>query len=341
MRSLAPQFLSILAMAVSLSPASAQQTVSGVSIQRDVSTTFDQDPRGSGNFSLGEIPNQAIAFAGVQIPTFPNPIFLAQGACTVGVPGCFAPPPLPRVSNFVHQIDDVTLTFSSSAGNDLVSASVQGVSDAEGPVSVFSPVQASASEWQKVTFSVAGDVPGPIPVDVRFSVSATMDDATGALQGQGMLQTFALGQMSLIDIATLAPVPDGGFMANVLLRGGAFAGFAGAGGIEEAIGIDVVETVMVAPNLEYWISLDAIAQLSTSVFGSDPITGPLDVTLSAWADPVFELNAAFAAENPGIADTFSVLRTVVVPIPAALPLLASALAVLMAVGRSRGMSGVR
>jgi len=330
-----------LAVALSIAPAGAEVAVSGVNIERDGSIHFEQDPRGESNFNFGVIPNQAIAFAGVQIPTFPSPIFLADGACAVTVPGCFAPSParpLPSHDNFVHEIDGVTLIFNASAGNDLVSTSVQAISDEPGPVAVFNPVLASASEWQKVSFNVAGDGPDLIPVDVRFSVAATMSDVTGALQGQGILQTYAMGSMTLIDSASIVPDLEAGegFVADVLLRAGAFAGFAGTGGIEEVLGIDLVETVMVAPNIEYWINLNALAQFSTTVFAPDePITGPLDVTLSAWADPTFELNAIFAAENPDIAAAFAVARAVVVPIPAALPLLSSALLGLALLARRR------
>jgi hypothetical protein len=95
-------------------------------------------------------------------------------------------------------------------------------------------------------------------------------------------------------------------------------------------GVDMVQTLLLKPNVEYWLLLESQSVVSLTSPGGIGFSDTrdyagLDVEMRSWADPSFALSAAFAAENPDIAAAFAVSRTAVVPVPAALPLLLSAL----------------
>lgn len=84
------------------------------------------------------------------------------------------------------------------------------------------------------------------------------------------------------------------------------------------------ETILVRPNEEYWVSLEAQATISLpgGVSSNPRDYAGLDVEATAWADPVFALNPDFAQANPDIASVLTIVRVNNVPEPTALsPLL--------------------
>lgn len=230
--------------------------------------------------------------------------------------------------------DGITAIGAGSAGNDRAEASLR-VSSSGSSLPAFQFVQFNliSTDRQRLRFDVAGDnLPDFLEIDMNFSVYAELFDRSAIASGMPYLpQTSA--SVQLLEADDLAPGSAGPYFAPF-----SAVAFRSGDGIVDGVGL--LQTLMLKPNVEYWLLLESQAVVSlTSPSGIDfsdtrDYAG-LDVEMRSWADPSFALSAAFAAENPDIAAAFTVSRTAVVPVPASLPLLLSALAGVGLLGRRR------
>jgi hypothetical protein len=218
----------------------------------------------------------------------------------------------------------LTATGSANAGNDHAGTSLQ-VSSSGTSIPAFEFIQFNliSTDRQRLRFDVEGDdVPDFLEIDMNFSVYAELIDRSAIATGIPYLpQTSA--NIRLLEAAALPPGATGPYFAPF-----AADAFRTSAGITD--GVDLLQTLMLKPNVEYWLLLESQSVLSlTTPPGSGFLDtrdyAGLDVEMQAWTDPTFALSADFAANNPDIAAAFTVNRIAVVPLPAALPLLLSAL----------------
>lgn len=220
----------------------------------------------------------------------------------------------------------VVATGSGNAGNDAVGVSIAASSDG----AVIAGTSALlynivGIDRQRVSFDVAaGGLPEFIDIDVTFSVIASITD-NSTVAGATYLAN-ASANVHILEAGTLlaAPYTTGPMLAPLV----AVAFVNNSGGELSSSLVNVTETISVRPNAEYWVALES--QVALSLVPSpgffDRDYAGLDIELSAYADPTFTLNPAFAAANPAIANALQINRTAVVPLPAALPLTVLALA---------------
>ena len=171
---------------------------------------------------------------------------------------------------------------------------------------------------------------------MNFSVYAELTDRSNVTSGMPYLpQTSA--SINLLEAGSFPPD----------LMGAGFAPFqAEAKRTSEGIidGTNMMITLMLKPNVEYWLLLESQSVLSLTSgpglgFSDTRDYAGLDLEMNSWADPTFALSAAFAAEFPDIAANLTINRVAVVPVPAALPLFLSALGV-VALWRRRSGAAV-
>ena len=224
------------------------------------------------------------------------------------------------------------------AGGDTVSMSLTATSEG----AVIDGVSALlynivGIDRQRVTFDVAlGTLPELIDIDVTFTVRAGISDHSTVPDAAYLAEASA--SLHILEASTLlaAPFATGSMQAPMV----ASAAVNNSGGELEAILMAVTETISIRPNAEYWVALESQTALSLVPSPGFPVRdyAGLDIELSAYADPVFALNPAFAALNPDIAGALQINRIAVVPLPAALPLLAAGLVGLLAVAARRKQS---
>ena len=227
-------------------------------------------------------------------------------------------------------------TGTAKSGNDHAGTSLT-VSSSGTNLPAFEFVQFNiiATDRQRLRFDVAGeDLPELLEVDMNFSVYAELTDRSNVTSGMPYLpQTSA--SINLLEAGSFPPD----------LMGAGFAPFqAEAKRTSEGIidGTNMMITLMLKPNVEYWLLLESQSVLSLTSgpglgFSDTRDYAGLDLEMNSWADPTFALSAAFAAEFPDIAANLTINRVAVVPVPAALPLFLSALG-LVALWRRRSGS---
>lgn len=320
--------ISVPAIALLANAAMAEVTLPApAQIERDVLIEGYFDPRPQ--FGFGDNPLQSFGGIGYQMTGLPNlppanPGFLFDGICAITVPGCFGPPQrLPVFDPYPYADAGWDLTFSGQVGNDLTSASLEIAANSPiQPGSIPQSLSSSASETQQVMFSLPGEaLPELIPVDMTFSLSSSLQGGSSLSPDDVPYTSLSQSRLAIIDSSSFVPDPDilnAGTVTAVLTAltraGNGPGGFL----IEEAAGIDLVETIWVKPNTAYWLEMEAAAFFQVLAGGLDAVdlTG-LDLVLHSWVDPVFELNAVFASENPDIADALSITRGLILPVPAA------------------------
>lgn len=230
-------------------------------------------------------------------------------------------------------------TGTARSGNDHAGTSLNVSSSGTNlPAFEFVQFNVIATDRQRLSFDVTGDsIPELLEVDMHFSVYAELTDRSDVTSGMPYLpQTSA--RIDLLEAGSFPPD----------LMGAGFAPFqAQAMRTSEGIidGTDMIITLMLKPNVEYWLLLESQSVLSLTSgpgmgFSDTRDYAGLDLEMNSWADPTFALSEAFAAEFPDIAASLTINRVAVVPVPAALPLFLSALG-LVALWRRRSGASVR
>jgi len=223
------------------------------------------------------------------------------------------------------------------AGNDLARTSMTATSTGTaipGLLSVF--FNLVATDAQRLRIDVPGDgLPEFLEVEINYSLSSTSTDRSVVASG-APYQVNTSASVAVYETDTFglpAPGPGGGFSS-------VFSPFTAAiGGNIDTIGVS--DTLLLRPNTDYSVvagSLKALSLIAQLGVDERDYAG-LDLELMAWADPTFDLSAAFKAANPDIAERFTISRTAIVPLPGTLPLALSAFAVLMAAGRASRKRG--
>ncbi|MEQ8232960.1 MAG: hypothetical protein RLW61_07435 [Gammaproteobacteria bacterium] len=218
----------------------------------------------------------------------------------------------------------------AKAGNDAVEMSLTAHSDgAELGGTDALLYNLVGIDRQRLRFNVAADaLPEFIDVDITFTVQAAINDASSVTGATYLAQAEA--SVRVLEAATLVVPPFGSgsmqapFVANAFVTNG--------GGPDTAMLTSVTETISVRPNAEYWVALES--QVALSLVPSPGFVvrdyAGLDIELFAYADPVFSLNPTFAASRPDIAAALDIERIAVVPVPPAVLLLGSSIAVMLA-----------
>ena len=105
----------------------------------------------------------------------------------------------------------------------------------------------------------------------------------------------------------------------------------------ESLG-NMVETITVKPNTDYWVIVSRTANLFLTSLSLDPASidsAGLDISLFATADPVLSLKPAFASANPEVVAALEFARLSTVPILTAPPLFATSLLGIVALGKKQ------
>ena len=222
------------------------------------------------------------------------------------------------------------------AGGDLASATVRAQSLGSAVPGVIPLLYNIATiDRQRLYFEVDGEsLPDFLEVDVTLSVLSSVTDASNVTSG-AQYQAQAAARLFVLEAATLTapPLTSGPMWAPLQASASSVTTFDPG----ESAALGVTETILVRPNEEYWVSLEAQATISLPGWASfDPRDyAGLDVEATAWADPVFALNPDFAQTNPDIAAGLTIVRVANVPEPTALPQLLVGLASLGICARRR------
>ncbi len=337
MRKLFPGFVGSFAMLA----AGAAQAVAVVDFNTTVSWFND------GTFA--QVPGQAVS----QVADLGNTGGVLQPGSTSSATNCVVVPE-PSFSctgtgGAVRQIYDLTAAAApgsgvvasgvATAGNDAVSMSFTASSDGAALGNAdFLLYNLVGIDRQRLRFNVAGDdLPEFIEVDITFTVQAAIDDASSVTGAIYLAEASA--SVHVLEAATLLAPPFASGQMQAPFIASAFVSNGGGPGAAALTG--VTETISVRPNAEYWVALESQVALSlvpSAAFPARDYAG-LDIELSAFADPVFALNPAFAADRPDIAAALGIERIAVVPVPPALLLLTSALGVVLTSARRRRPGG--
>ncbi|MBT8447359.1 MAG: hypothetical protein KJO38_09435 [Gammaproteobacteria bacterium] len=188
-------------------------------------------------------------------------------------------------------IAQVSVSGTVTAGGDIANSDVNYVGS--GSLAVpFRTLDGLSGDFQRLT--VSSSQAGPVDVDITFSVSTSVVYAAGAAIPNQFPEASAF-------VEILDPV---GVQVNsptaAVWQATAFA--APAVQLSDAL-INETRTVTLEANKEYFVVLGSQSALTVTM-GTD--YSGLDVDATGFADPVFEVNAAFAAANPGV--TFDVQR---------------------------------
>ncbi len=263
---------------------------------------------------------------------FPEPSFSCSGPAGIAT----------YVVDYSAYGSGVNASGEASAGGDFAGATVRASSTGSAVSGVLPLLYNIATiDRQRLYFDVGGGaLPEFLEVDVTFSVFSSVTDRSAVTSGARYLSE-STATLFILEAATLAVPPLASGMMWSPLQASASSVTVFDPGESAAIG--VTETILVRPNEEYWVSLEAQATISLpgwATFDPRDYAG-LDIEASAWADPVFALNPDFAAENPDIAAALEITRIANVPGPMTLPLLLSGLAGIGLYARRRRSSRAR
>ncbi len=229
----------------------------------------------------------------------------------------------------------VVASGEASAGNDLALTSMSASSTGTA-IPGLQPVffNLVATDAQRLRVDVPGDgLPEFVEVEINYSMASSIVDNSVIASGAAY-QLDSSASLAVYETTTFGLPAPGSGLSSV------FSPFtANIGGTVDLIG--VTDTLLLRPNTDYWVVLgsqSAVSLIPQLMVDTRDYAG-LDVELMAWADPTFDLSAAFIAANPDIAESFTISRTAIVPLPGALPLALSAFVVLMSAGRASRKRG--
>ncbi|MEX2481940.1 MAG: hypothetical protein WD928_13875 [Gammaproteobacteria bacterium] len=311
---------------------------------------FDTSVNWFNDATFTQVPGQAVS----EVASLGNTFAVIKPGSTPAATSC-AVVPEPSFSCMgsgpVRQVYDLTAATApgsgvvasgvATAGNDAVSMTLSARSD--GAVLGFTDLllyNLVGIDRQRLRFDVAANaLPEFIDVDITFTVQSAIDDNSIGVAGTYLAQASA--DVQVLEAATLVAPPFGTGTIHAPFVASAFVSNSGVA--SEAALTSVTETISVRPNAEYWVALESQVALSLVASPAFPVRdyAGLDIGLFAYADPVFALNADFAASRPDIAAALNIERITVVPLPPALLLFASAAGLLLARRRGKRDRGIK
>jgi hypothetical protein len=233
----------------------------------------------------------------------------------------------------------VSVAVTAAAGGDAVRADVRETCTSS--CVTATTTQPTVADYQHLMVTLAGaSVPEFIDVDVTFTLASSFVD-NSTVAPTSPYSASAISQLFVYEASTYAVSPTNGtasifaaFDAQVI-AGRDISGNVTAN--ESLVG--VTQTLHLRPNADYWVGMAARTVTFFFQFGSPAPAqdySGLDLSLSAFADPTFALNAAWAAANPQLAANVAIGRQfngmpVSVPEPGTTLLLMTWLALLLLV----------
>jgi hypothetical protein len=231
----------------------------------------------------------------------------------------------------------VSVEVTAAVGGDAVQADIRETCTSSCVTNTSA--QLAVSDYQHLMVALAGpSLPEFIDLDVTFTLASSfVDNSTVAATSPyavSAISSLLVGQASTYN--TSGPGGVGAIFAALdatVIAGRDISGNVTAN--ESLVG--VTQTIHLRPNEDYWVQMMA---RSVTFFFQFGVPGPahdysgLDLSFSAFADPTFALNAAWAAANPQLAANVTIGRQfngmpVSVPEPGTALLLVTSLASLV------------
>lgn len=316
------------------------QASATVTTIRDTTTVL---PYGE-SLSLSNVPDFAFSRGRITVIQSPAPNDVS------GVTGCtrLVTPFCDQVGGPVTYAPDlstsgVSISATAQAGDDAASANVQISSNGSAlPLGGFATRQVSveATDWQLLRFILPeANAPAELLIDMTYTISTAIEDNSALSSPDADYSAHTNGNVGIYEVATINPAQE---IFTPFAQGITLQTFSAAPLMKEESLDSVIETISVKPNTDYWVILSATADLFLISLSLDPASidfDGLDVSLTAFSDPLFSLNPTFAGANPDVAATLEIERLSTVPVPAALPLLVAGLLGTIVFGRKRSGIG--
>jgi len=235
----------------------------------------------------------------------------------------------------------VAISAEARAGDDATSTDVHVSSNGSAlslPGFGTRQLTVEATDWQLLRFVLPqAGAPDALLVDMAYSIDASVTDNSSLGSPDAGYSAVTNANIGVYEVATITAAQQ---IYTPFAQGVTLQTFHTAPMSARESRDDMVETITVKPNTDYWVILSSTADLFLASLSLDPAPidfAGLDVSLSATSDPVFSLNPAFANANPDVAAALEIARLSTVPIPAARPLLVTGLLGMVAFGRARAL----
>lgn len=328
------RFTSRLAVLVVSIAAAAQSANAGVvlTVDQQIGLLFVSQPLPAGFDDVADQTMSVVTPFGV--PAIVDCAILT-GACTQSTGS------ITSTTSAAIPGTEISVAVTAGAGGDAVSADVRETCTSSCVTNAST--QPGVSDFQHLMVSLAGpSAPEFVDVDVTFTlISSFLDNST--VPATSPYSASAISALFVGEASTYTSGPGGSIFtpfAAIVTAGRDVSGNVTA---NESL-VDATQTIRLRPNADYWVGLTARTVTWFFQFGGSGPVGPqdysgLDLSFSAFADPTFTLNAAWAAANPELAANLTIDRQfngmpVSVPEPGTALLLVTSLALLL-ISRAR------
>ncbi len=263
---------------------------------------------------VATIPGQTVDYDG--ITTFVNgaaTILSANVDCRINVAGCTqtpalaVPPPASPLSGVSDSAAATAVPYASSGAMSVPGAPTTALA---APLSIG--VTAGDFTQLSVVYGGSAVAPTDIVVDVGYVLNTTLtDNTTGSVADT----SGAYASLSIMDPATFNPTLDANGLPSMQLpllaessQGNLFASGAPSS-------LDELDPVTLTAGHSYLVEVFAQAGVALPAGSTDD----LSVTLSAFADPTFSIDAAWLAANPQYAASDFTITQIPSTTPVAVP----------------------